>query len=207
VPMGVEPGRVESDEKSAVRQRSIGTPESIATTATSSEVGGELRQLQRSAGNRATTRLIDSHRSQTDRQGASLSIGVQRDDPVTMPAESITGSRGAATVAELRAMDEKAVDAELKKTSHDDRIKVATAIYATLVAPGTQSAIMMQTFQKVDSEALRIGLLNANYDRSYREGNWHDIIMYLNGYDDLGIAEHVAKWQTSELTEGIFQAR
>jgi len=41
--------------------------------------------------------------------------------------------------------------------SHDDRIKVATAIYANPVTPGTQTAILMQTFRRVDSEALRIG--------------------------------------------------
>jgi hypothetical protein len=49
--------------------------------------------------------------------------------------------------------------------------------------------------------------LNADYDRSYRDGNWRDIVMYLNGYDEPGIAERVAKWKPSELTEGIFQAR
>jgi hypothetical protein len=202
-------GRADGGGRAAARQESVvETARPIASTGDpSTQTAIQLLRLQRSAGNRATARLMESHRSPPHQYQVDAAITVQRDDPVNMPADSITGSRGAATVAKLREMDSAGVEAELKKMSHDDRIKVATAIYANPVTPGTQTAILMQTFRRVDSEALRIGNLNADYDRSYRDGNWHDIVMYLNVYDEPGIAERVAKWKPTELTEGIFQAR
>lgn len=162
-----------------------------------------ILQLQRSAGNAAVSGVLVS----TSRPAVDAVPAVQRGGAVNLPADSITGSVSAATVAKLRDMDVKGVEAELKEMSHDYRIKLATAIHANPVIPGTQTAILMQTFRQIDSEALRIGQLNADYDRSYAAGNWHDIIMYLNGYDESGIAERVAKWKPTELTEGIFQAR
>jgi hypothetical protein len=187
---------------------------STATRVRSSDLSDRILQLQRSVGNTAVSGMLVPQPTRggqppppTNRYGVDAATAVQRDGPVTLPADSITGSVSAATVAKLREMDAKAVEAELKKMSHDYRIKVATAIYANPVVPGTQTSILMQTFRQIDSEALRIGQLNADYDRAYAAGNWHDIVMYLNGYDEPGIAERVAKWKTTELTEGIFQAR
>jgi len=102
-----DPGRADGGGRPAVRQGSVdGTARSIAATAApSAEMGVQLLFLQRSAGNRATARLMELSRSPAHRYQVVGLTPVQGDDPVTMPADSITGSRGAATVAKLREMD------------------------------------------------------------------------------------------------------
>ncbi len=170
-----------------------------------------LLALQRQAGNRAVGSLIRAGRQALPGRGASGPPAghrptVQR-DPVPPAALPPTKS-WESVYQQLITMDETTVTTELRKYPHPDLIDFATYVYSTARPPGGRSAsIMLTALQRFDSEATRIGQLNANYASAYREQRWPDIVRLLNGYATDDIVLRVASWNQYELHEGIFQAQ
>jgi hypothetical protein len=125
-----------------------------------------------------------------------------------LPADTIVGHRDwNAFLNSLLGADRANVDREVAKLSHEELISMATSLYSTPRAPGAQTLALRQALQDKDSEALRIGILNANYESAYRSQNWHDIVMYLNAYSADDIEKRVARWNKGELQEGLHQAQ